>query len=85
MTHKQLEPTTPQSCTKPLLSAKTVLTTHEVASLIQVNNSSVNYWTEKKGLKCYRTPGNHRRITVADLAEFLTAWQMPIPFVIREM
>ncbi|RYF49987.1 MAG: hypothetical protein EOO38_06700 [Cytophagaceae bacterium] len=66
----------------PKLAADDVLTTYQVASLLKANISSVNCWTKDKGLQSYRTPGNHRRIVVRDLAAFLNAWNMPQPFVL---
>lgn len=55
------------------------LTSHEVSTLLQVNPSSVNKWVNEGRIPAFRTPGGHRRIRTADLVEFLSAHQMPIP------
>jgi excisionase family DNA binding protein len=62
------------------IDAADSFTTHEVAKLCGVCSSSVARWTMEHGLACYRTPGGHRRIVARDLAEFMRAWGMPLPF-----
>jgi len=61
------------------IDAEALLTSHQVSELLQVNPSSVNNWVKNGKLSAFRTPGGHRRIRAADLAEFLTAHDMPIP------
>lgn len=56
-----------------------LLTTHDVARLIQVDTSSVSKWVDKGILLAFRTPGGHRRIRTSDLRSFLMHHQMPIP------
>lgn len=67
-----------------VLHAEDVLTSNQVARVVQVDPSTVNYWTKNRGLRSYRTPGNHRRIRAQDLHVFLKRWQMPIPFELLE-
>lgn len=67
---------------KELIQSDTLLTSHEVGGLIQVNPTSVNKWVEEGLIPAFRTPGGHRRIKAADLLSFLDAHKMPVP---REM
>jgi excisionase family DNA binding protein len=57
----------------------TLLTSHEVGGLIQVNPTSVNKWVADGLIPAFRTPGGHRRIRASDLISFLDAHKMPIP------
>lgn len=61
------------------LQRETLLTSHEVAELLQVNPSSVNNWIRQKHLHAFRTPGGHRRIRAGDVVRFLDGHQMPVP------
>lgn len=63
----------------PKLDAQSVLTSHQVGALLQVNPSSVNNWIREGRLPAFRTPGGHRRIRARDLVRFLRDHQMPIP------
>ncbi|MCC6333903.1 MAG: response regulator [Myxococcales bacterium] len=56
-----------------------VLTSHEVASLMQVSPSAVLRWIDQGMLRAFRTPGGHRRVGTAELLEFLRAQRMPVP------
>lgn len=55
------------------------LTSHEVASLMQVSPSAVLRWIDQGLLRAFRTPGGHRRVGVAALVDFLRAQGMPVP------
>lgn len=61
-----------------------LLTTHEVASLVQVSPSSVLKWIDQGKLKAYRTPGGHRRVASDELLAFLRAHQLPVPAELEE-
>ena len=61
-----------------------LLTSHEVASLVQVSPSSVLKWIEQGKLKAYRTPGGHRRVASDELRSFLRAHQLPVPAELEE-
>ncbi len=65
------------------IRAEALLTSHQVSELLQVNPSSVNNWVRDGRLQAFRTPGGHRRIKARDLADFLSAHQMPIPKDLR--
>lgn len=56
-----------------------LLTSHEVASLVQVSPSSVLKWIEQGKLKAFRTPGGHRRVASDELVGFLRAHELPVP------
>lgn len=47
-----------------------LLTSHEVAGLLQVNPTSVNKWAFDSLLHAYRTPGGHRRFKIGDVLAF---------------
>ena len=49
----------------------TLLTSHEVGVLLQLNASTVVKWVNDGILPAYRTAGGHRRIRSADLLTFL--------------
>ena len=61
------------------LKRDTLLTSHEVAELLQVNPSSVNNWIRQEHLQAFRTPGGHRRIRAGDVVRFLDGHDMPVP------
>lgn len=65
--------------TKKEIEPDTLLTSHEVGGLIQVNPTSVNKWVADGLIPAFRTPGGHRRIRAIDLVSFLDAHKMPIP------
>lgn len=55
------------------------LTSHEVASLMQVSPSAVLRWIDQGLLRAFRTPGGHRRVGTTELLAFLKAQNMPVP------
>ena len=61
------------------LEAESLLTSAEVAKLLQVDATSIINWSKKGYLQYYRTPGGHRRIKAADVVSFLKQRGMPIP------
>jgi excisionase family DNA binding protein len=56
-----------------------LLTSAEVARMLQVDATSVINWSKKGYLNYYRTPGGHRRIRAADVVEFARQRGMPVP------
>jgi excisionase family DNA binding protein len=61
------------------IDADSLLTSHEVGELLQVNPSSINKWVNEGRITAFRTPGGHRRIKASDLVRFLDSHKMPIP------
>lgn len=72
-----------ESPTPVIRDAETLLTSAEVATLLNVDPTSVINWSKKGYLQYYRTPGGHRRIRVGDVLSFLHARQMPVPEALR--
>ena len=56
-----------------------LLTTHDVASMLQVDPSTVSKWIDKQLLVAFRTLGGHRRVRQPDLIAFLKEHDMPVP------
>lgn len=44
--------------------------TREIAQMWNVSESTVKRWADSFGLRCYRTPGGHRRFRLEDIYEF---------------
>lgn len=44
--------------------------TREVAQMWNVSESTIKRWADSEDLRCYRTPGGHRRFRLEDLCEF---------------
>lgn len=55
------------------------LTTFQVADHCFVSHRTVQQWIADGKLKAYRTPGNHSRVKIKDLLDFLRQHGMPIP------
>jgi excisionase family DNA binding protein len=65
------------------ITMDTLLTTHDVSHMLQVDPSSVNNWVRSGQLKSYKTPGGHNRIEASDLCSFLRDHKMAIPAPLR--
>jgi excisionase family DNA binding protein len=61
------------------INSDSLLTSHQVGKLLQVNPSSINKWVKDGLMRAFRTPGGHRRIRASDLVVFLNKHEMPIP------
>lgn len=46
--------------------------TNEVANMLRVDKSTVKRWTDEGKLKCFRTPGGHRKFRADDVYNFMT-------------
>jgi MerR family transcriptional regulator, light-induced transcriptional regulator len=53
------------------MTNNTVLSTAEVAVLLKVNESTVKRWTDKGTLRCFKTPGGHRKYSMTDVNDFI--------------
>ncbi len=49
-----------------------LFTTHDVANILRVDKSTIKRWTDEGKLKCFRTPGGHRKFRSDDVYEFIT-------------
>ncbi|MFB3902872.1 MAG: helix-turn-helix domain-containing protein [Acidobacteriota bacterium] len=54
------------------MAEKKSYTTRELAQMWNVSESTVKRWADIGELKCYRTPGKHRRFTLDNITEFQT-------------
>jgi excisionase family DNA binding protein len=52
--------------------------TKEVAELLQVDESTLRRWADSGKLKCFKTPGGHRRFTAKHISEFLKRYQYEV-------
>lgn len=56
-----------------------VLTTTEVAKILQVSNRKVTQWIDNQTIKGFRMPGStHRRVTWSELVNFMKANNYPL-------
>jgi two-component system, OmpR family, response regulator RpaA len=62
-----------------LHSTQRAYSTLDVSRMCQVDPATVARWCDQGRLKCFRTPGGHRRIVREDLVEFLRSHEMPVP------
>ncbi|MDE3057156.1 MAG: helix-turn-helix domain-containing protein [Bacteroidota bacterium] len=49
-----------------------LFTTADVSQMLQVDKSTVKRWTDEGKLKCFRTPGGHRKFRAEDLYQFMS-------------
>ena len=52
--------------------------TLDVSRMLQVDESTVRRWTDEGKLKCFRTPGGHRKFRAEDLNQFLSDYNYGI-------
>ena len=55
-----------------------LLNTLEVSRMLQVDKSTVKRWTDEGKLKCFRTPGGHRKFRAEDLQQFISEYNYGI-------
>jgi excisionase family DNA binding protein len=55
-----------------------IFTTNDVAKMLQVDKSTVKRWTDDGKLKCFRTPGGHRKFRAEDLYQFMADYNYGI-------
>ncbi len=67
------------------MDTETLLTSAEVAKLLQVDATSIINWSKKGYLKYYRTPGGHRRIKAGDVVDFVRSRNMPVPHALAAL
>ena len=52
--------------------------TMDVSKMLQVDKSTVKRWTDEGKLKCFRTPGGHRKFRAEDLYQFMSDYNYGI-------
>ena len=50
----------------------------DVSKMLQVDKSTVKRWTDEGKLKCFRTPGGHRKFRAEDLYQFMSNYNYGI-------
>jgi MerR family transcriptional regulator, light-induced transcriptional regulator len=54
-------------------------TSKQVAGILGINESSVKRWTNSGMLKCFKTPGGHRKFKKNDILDFAERFSFKIP------
>jgi len=49
--------------------------TRELSKLLRANESTVKRWADSGKLKCFKTPGGHRKFPPWHVAEFITKYR----------
>lgn len=49
-----------------------LFTTNDVANILRVDKSTIKRWTDEGKLKCFRTPGGHRKFRSEDVYDFMS-------------
>src|SRR6478736_9497515 len=52
-----------------------IISTRQVAELLAVSEATVKRWADAGTLRCFRTPGGHRKFRMEDVADFLRDYQ----------
>jgi excisionase family DNA binding protein len=47
----------------------------ELARLLHVDESTVKRWADRGLIRCYRTPGGHRKFTVRQIRDFIREYR----------
>lgn len=71
-----------QTTKKPIAvftEVDSIVTSYQVAVMLQMNPSSINKWSKEGLLSSYRTPGGHHRFRVDEVVHFLRRQKMPVP------
>ena len=58
-----------------------IFNTMDVSRMLQVDKSTVKRWTDEGKLKCFRTPGGHRKFRAEDLSQFLSDYNYGISLI----
>ena len=54
------------------------LTTEEVSKMLHVGKSTIKRWTDEGKLKCFRTPGGHRKFKATNVEEFIETYHFDV-------
>ncbi|MEI8258963.1 MAG: helix-turn-helix domain-containing protein [Deltaproteobacteria bacterium] len=52
-----------------------IISTRQVAELLAVSEATVKRWSDAGSLRCFKTPGGHRKFRMEDVADFLRSYQ----------
>jgi len=63
---------------------RTILSTFEVAKILELSPGTVANWVDAGRLKAFNTLGGHRRVKAEDLKTFLEENKMPVPKELTE-
>jgi CheY-like chemotaxis protein len=63
---------------------KKTYSTLEISRMCHVDPVTIARWCDNGDIKCFRTPGGHRRIMHGDLLEFLKRQKIPLPADVSE-
>jgi len=55
-----------------------LFTTKDVADMLRVDKSTVKRWTDEGKLRCFRTPGGHRKFRAEDLYQFMAEYNYAV-------
>lgn len=64
-------------------AAKKTYSTLEISRICHVDPVTVARWCDQGEIKCFRTPGGHRRVLLPDLIDFLRRQGIPPPPELR--
>jgi excisionase family DNA binding protein len=53
-------------------------TTRELATLFRANESTIKRWANKGALKCFKTPGGHRKFTPQHVLDFVQKYHFEL-------
>lgn len=56
-----------------------IYSSKQVAEIIGVNESTVKRWADSGALKCFKTPGGHRKFRKSDVRDFTSQFSFSVP------
>ncbi|MBI5214478.1 MAG: helix-turn-helix domain-containing protein [Ignavibacteriae bacterium] len=62
----------------PVLKTDKYYSTQELSKLFHANESTIKRWADSGKLKCFKTPGGHRKYTPDSVSEFITNFHYEI-------
>lgn len=54
------------------------LSTDDVSKVLHVGKSTIKRWTDEGKLKCFRTPGGHRKFKATNVEEFIKTYHFDV-------
>lgn len=60
------------------MDTKDILSTNEVATLLNVAETTIKRWSDEQTLPCIKTPGGHRKFLVRQVIEFAEKHKYPL-------